>query len=212
MPFQLITAPVNEPITLEQAKNHLRIDVPDDDDLINALIQVARQNLEETYELAFITQTWDLYLDSFPGQNLWPWGTSWQLYRGMPIEWRKPPLQSITSVTYYDTAGNPTVWPSTNYIMDKVSQNNPRIGLAYGQSWPAVTLQPINGVVIRGVAGYGADWTTVPVPARQAHLLTIGHYYENREQVLLEQRIREIDLPRGVDSLMSPFNWKRYVA
>jgi uncharacterized phiE125 gp8 family phage protein len=62
------------------------------------------------------------------------------------------------------------------------------------------------------VAGYGNDWPSVPAAIRQAMLLMVGHYYENREQVLLEQRVRAIDVPRGVDDLMNIAGWRYFVS
>jgi uncharacterized phiE125 gp8 family phage protein len=59
MSLRLITPPQNEVVTLAQAKNHLRVDIEDDDDLISSLIVVARQRAEEYTRRAFITQTWE---------------------------------------------------------------------------------------------------------------------------------------------------------
>jgi uncharacterized phiE125 gp8 family phage protein len=211
MAFQLVAGPVNEPISEAQAKAHLRVDVGDDDDLISSCIVAARQTLESNYEIAIITQTWNLILDSFPGLQAFPWASMGQLGRNRPIEIPKPPLQSVTSITYIDSTGTPAVFPLANCITDTATFVG-RIGLVLGQSWPTVTLQPINGVVIRFVAGYGNDWPSVPAAIRQAMLLMVGHYYENREQVLLEQRVRAIDIPRGVDDLMNIAAWRYFVA
>jgi uncharacterized phiE125 gp8 family phage protein len=59
MSLRLITPPASEPVTREQAKNHLRVDINDDDTLIDSLITVARQRAEEFTRRAFLTQTWE---------------------------------------------------------------------------------------------------------------------------------------------------------
>jgi uncharacterized phiE125 gp8 family phage protein len=59
MSLRLITPPASEPVTREQAKNHLRVDIDEDDTLISSLIVVARQRAEEFTRRAFITQTWE---------------------------------------------------------------------------------------------------------------------------------------------------------
>ena len=205
----MVTPPTQEPISLATAKAHLRVDVPDDDVLISSYITSARDALEDNYEIALLTQTQDLFLDSFPGLAIFPWQTTWQLHQTAPIEIPMPPLQSVTSITYTDFSGAATVWPSTNYVVDAATFTLPRIVPAFTQTWPTPTLQPVNGVAIRCVLGFGATGTALPGKVIQAMLLMIGHFYENREQVLLEQRIRPIDIPRGVDDLMAPLNWKR---
>src|SRR5262249_61002289 len=100
-----------EPISVQLAKQHLRVEIPDDDLLISTYITAARDDLEDEYEIAIVTQVWDYLLDGFPGPQLMPWSTSWQLGRGSVIEIPKPPLQTVATVTYTDTTGAATVWP-----------------------------------------------------------------------------------------------------
>jgi uncharacterized phiE125 gp8 family phage protein len=57
-------------------------------------------------------------------------------------------------------------------------------------------------VTVRFVAGYGANPGDVPEPLRQAMLLLIGHYYENREAVAAGTLT---ELPFAVASLVFPF-------
>jgi uncharacterized phiE125 gp8 family phage protein len=67
MPLQLVTAPAGEPITLLEAKQHLRVDVDDDDALIGSLITAARQAAETLTGRQLMTARWRLVLDAFPG-------------------------------------------------------------------------------------------------------------------------------------------------
>lgn len=82
MRLKLKTAPTVEPITLEEAKLDLRIDSGDDNTLIASLIATARELAERETKRAFITQTWQMYLDQAPAI----------------IEIPKPPLQSVVSI------------------------------------------------------------------------------------------------------------------
>jgi len=87
MRLKLTTAPAIEPVTLDEARNHLKIDSSEDNSLISALITTARQLAEKETKRAFITQTWEMYLDEV----------------GNEIEIPKPPLQSIVSIKTIST-------------------------------------------------------------------------------------------------------------
>lgn len=54
----LTTPPAAEPVALSQAKLHLRVDEDEDDALIEALILVAREQVEFLTGQRLITQTW----------------------------------------------------------------------------------------------------------------------------------------------------------
>lgn len=183
MIMTLITAPAAEPLSLTEAKNHLRVEITEDDDLINALISAAREWAEEIQGLAYITQTWELQLDSFPD--------------GAEIRIPRLPLQSVVSFKYYDQNGAETVWDAANYLADP---GGGRISLAYGISWPNVTLQPVAGIKIQIKIGYGDTAESVPQRIRAAIKLLLGHLYENREAVMADARLREI--PMGAKRLL----------
>jgi uncharacterized phiE125 gp8 family phage protein len=185
MRLKLATAPASEPVTLAEAKAHLRVDISDDDTLIDGLIASARRYFEEAARRALITQTWRLSLDGWPS--------------GDEIELPRPPLQSVTSVIYKDQDGNATTWAAANYIVDTDSEPG-RIVLAYGQSWPTGVLYPANPIQITYKAGYGDAGSSVPTQMKQAILLLIGHYYENREDTIAGTTIKAI--PLGVHSLI----------
>ncbi len=185
MSLKLITPPATEPITLLEAKRHLRVDVTDDDTLITSIITAAREYCETFQNRAYITQTWEMTLDSFPT---------------MPLKIPKPPLQSVDSIKYTDQNGVETLFDAANYVVDADSEPG-RIALAPGVSWPSVTLKPIGGVKIRFTAGYG-DAAKVPMMAKQAMLLLIGHWYEHREAVVTGSISKEIEF--AVHALLWP--------
>lgn len=181
-------APEDEPLTLEEAKAHLRVEHSDEDSYIGALISVARQVAEEFTRRVFVTQTWELRLDRFPDSS------------ECPIYVSLPPLQSVTSISYLDTEGVTQVWSALEYIVDSKSEPA-RITPAYGKTWPTVRNQ-ISPITIRYEAGYG-DAEDVPQAIKQAMYLIIGHLYERREASIVGAQ--PFELPMGPQFLLMPY-------
>ena len=179
----LITPPATEPLTLEDAKLHLREDGTAQDALITSLIKAAREHVEGFLGRALVTQTWDLTLDGFPssGEVLIP----------------RPPLVSVTSVKYLDAAGVQQTMTASDYVVD-VAQQPGRVFLAYGANWPTIQTRQ-NAVVIRFVAGYGAA-ASVPESIKAAVKLLVGHWYENREAAIVGTSAAAV--PMAVESLL----------
>src|SRR5262245_5705787 len=67
MALRLTTAPAFEPIDLELAKTHLRVDSEADDDYIETLISAVRQEAEDFKGRAWITHKWPLTMAHFRG-------------------------------------------------------------------------------------------------------------------------------------------------
>lgn len=171
MKLDLVTAATSEPILLDEAKDHLRVDIGADDGLIQSRLKAARQAFEKAYMIAFMTQTWDWYLDDFPATTF-----------DIPI-W---PLASITSIKYTDEDDAETTYNSANYRVDTISRPG-QVVLKSTASWPSVTLKEVNAVVIRFVAGYTSR-SNVPEPVKAALLLVLGDLYELREDTLVNER------------------------
>src|SRR5512146_1246716 len=119
----------SEPITVDEAKAHLRVDSNDDNDYISSLITTAREHLEESYGLALLEQTRCLKFDEFPlSYNKtaiqWPsWYRSAGLRRTQPrsqiIYLPRPPLTSVVEVAYVDADGvEQTLVEGTDYQVD----------------------------------------------------------------------------------------------
>jgi uncharacterized phiE125 gp8 family phage protein len=158
----LVTAPTSEPITLTEAKAHCRVDHSLDDARFAALILAAREWGQGLTHKAFLTQTWDYSLDCFPDE----------------IKLPMSPVQSITSVKYYDTDNTEQTLSSSAYITD-VRSHVPRISLADGYDWPD-TYYRYHPVTVRFVAGYtsgAADLYTI----RAALLLHVEAHYDRTE-------------------------------
>jgi len=190
--LSLVTEPAEEPISLEEAKAHLRVDFTDDDAYISALIVATRMIAEERTYRALITQTWDYILDDFPP--------------GTVIKMRKPKLQSVTSVNYTDSAGIEHIMPPSDYVVDAKS-NIGRIFLGFSKIWPVAILQPASAVRIRFVTGYG-NATAVPEPLKQAMKYLISQWYEVREPVILS-RSQLMPVPMTFDFLIGPYKVAR---
>lgn len=183
-----VTPPAVEPVTLAQAKAHLRVDITDDDAYITALISAARVYAEHHTRRAFITQTWDMYFDQF------------HYFDTREIQIPLPALQSVTWINYTDTGQQVVTLDPSLYVVDP-RQKPGRVYPAFAQYWPA-TLPLQNSVNIRFVAGYGADGTFVPNTIIQAMLFSISHWYENREPVVAERGVVPQEVPFTVDALL----------
>jgi len=183
--------PAVEPLSLGDVKLQCRLDPAssDEDSLLNALIAVARQRAEQFTRRALITQTWELWLDAWP--------------KGSGLSLPRPPLQTVDSIKYYNTAGVEAEFAAANYQVDIASEPG-RVSLGYGKSWPTTTLRPINGVCIEYDAGYGDAAASVPEAIRQAMLLIVGHLYEHREDAI-DARVAPEAIPFGADALLWPY-------
>jgi len=158
---------VVEPVVLVDQKAHSRVEVSTDDALITALIVAAREKLEELTGRAFLTQTWEFRFDEFP------WGDA-------PFVLRRPPLQSVTSITFVDEQGVVQTLAANLYQVD--SESVPALIIpAVGETWPDIEDEAINPVVVTVVLGYlDADF---PKQLELAIKQLVGHWYEQRESV-----------------------------
>lgn len=216
--LRLLTHPVVEPITLDMARQHLRMDQFLDDDYIRALVTVCRQSAENYTRRAFIAQTWRLTLDRFPA-----WGDAdddhFWIYRRGIIKVEMPPIRSIDSITYIDTNGDTILLDPDLYVVD-LQDAHSRIEPVYGQFWP-ITQFRMAAVTIDFTTGYatgspspddddtpappqdGDPRGLVPGPIKQAILLAMGEYYEYREQIVSAQV--PFVLPMGAEYLLSQY-------
>jgi uncharacterized phiE125 gp8 family phage protein len=217
MPYILLTPPAVEPVSLNEAKAHLRVDITDDDTLIGALISAARTHAEMVTQRQFVTATWKLVLDAFPGPSLM--GVPSGMPFSMPahaIQLNKSPVQSVISVNYLDMGGTMQTMPPADYKVD-ISTEPARITPVFGKIWP-VTLPQIGSVEITFTAGYGTlDNSTPPVWVPQQvpegikawMKIRMATLYENREEIALMSRGKLEPLPY-VDGLLDPFRIVSY--
>lgn len=179
-------APTTEPLTVAEAKQHLRVRHAAEDTLISGIISAARLMCETRLHKQLVTATWVMKMDTFP--------------RGTVIRLPRPPLQSVTSVTYLDELGASQTLSASYYDVDTYSLPG-RICLRPEYSWPGTENGRANAVTVTYVAGYGAA-ATIPPSVKSAMLLLIGHLYANREAVV--SGVTPMELPLAVDALLAP--------
>jgi hypothetical protein len=202
MPLQLVTPPAEEPVSLLEAKLHLRVDFTDDDALITALISAARQAAETLTGRQIVTARWKLVLDSFPGPSLMgmPAGLSFSL-PGHAVLLPKCPVQSVVAIQYLDMAGSLQTMPATDYAVDAACEPA-RITPVFGKIWP-IHLPQIGAVWVTFDAGYGYA-ASVPEGLKCWIKLRVGSLYAHREEVALINRGKIEPLP-FIDGLLDPF-------
>lgn len=193
MALRVVTAPTAEPVSVDDAKLYLRIDGDDDNSMVSALIVAAREYCEAFQNRAYVTQTLELTLDHFPHHRFRPLMYDLPFYEEARsvrqkrhhhnmIKLLMPPIQSVATITYTDDTGVTTTLDPSTYIVDTDTEPG-RIVPVHGQHWPNVCLQPINGVRVRYVAGYGDTAAAVPSAVKQSMMMLVDHWYENREAV-----------------------------
>ena len=156
--------PTVEPLLASDLPTHLNTSDNEDAGYIDLLIKAARIDGERELSRAFITQTLAMKLNSFPN--------------GCCIQLPRPPLQSVTSIVYLDTAGASQTMSSADYDVD-TSREPGQIVLAPNVSWPSTEAGRVNAVTITYVAGYGLA-VAVPENIKQAMRLMVADSYENR--------------------------------
>ena len=168
----ITTAPAAEPLSSSETKNWLNVSTSDDDSLISMLIKMAREKVERDHDTAIITQTIDFISDKFSGSE----------NDDGCVELAISPVQSITSVKYYDADNVEQTLAAENYHLDKYGFGRAKIVKAAGVSWPATYNRP-DAVTVRAVCGFGDAAANVPEPLRVAMLLMVKYNYDNREDM-----------------------------
>ncbi|MBB3972776.1 head-tail connector protein [Hansschlegelia beijingensis] len=188
--LKLVTAPAADPVTLAEAKKHLRVMHDDEDALISMLIKAAAAQIEgpSGIGVALVTQTWRLSLDGFPCE----------------IEIPLTPVSAVDSVTFKDAAGADVAF--TDFAVD-LDASPTLVAPAYGATWPVPRCER-GSVKVEFTAGYGAP-SDVPADLRAAVLLIVGHLYENREAVVLSNQ-QPFEMPMAVDSILNRYRVGRF--
>ncbi|MBA0014141.1 MAG: phage head-tail connector protein [Nitrosospira sp.] len=186
MPLQLITPPAEEPVSIIDAKLHLRVDFNEDDTLIASLISASRQAAETLTGCQFVTGRWKLVLDGFP-----------RCVIALP----KCPVQSVLTINYLDMNAVLQTMPASTYTVDTACEPA-RITPVFGQFWP-LALPQIGAVTVTFDAGYGAP-SDVPEGIKSWIKLRVGSLYAYREEVAVTSGGRIETLP-FMDGLLDPY-------
>jgi len=190
-----LTEPVNEPVTLFEAKAYLRVDNTDEDTLISTLITAARQWVESYLDRALILRQLVLRFDTFP----------------VEIELPQPPLSSAgtttaISLTYTLETGTTATLSSSEYRIDRTSTPGV-LRQNYSGSWPG-HLNDYNSIAVTYWAGYGSGASDIPPPIKNAILLMVGHLFENRSAVVTGTITKPIEF--ALESLLKSKSWGSY--
>lgn len=171
MGTRLVTGPQEEPLSLEEAKLHLRVTGTGDDFLIQGLIVAVREWAENFTHRKLITQTWDWTLDALPA---------------LQTDWITAPfgaLQSVNSITYIDSAGDTqTLAGSPAQYQVDIDSDPGRVAMPYGDAWPALR-GDLSGVTARIVVGYGLA-AKVPRSIKTPMLLYLEALYDRDERTM----------------------------
>lgn len=194
------TAPAVEPVTLTEAKAHLRVDSEADDAYIATLITAAREWVEQYLDRTLVTTQWTMRLDRFPPNSL------------DPIELPRPPMvtsgaETAVSVSYTLETGSTATVSTATYRVHR-HETPGKIATVYGGTWPAGR-EDDNAVIVTWWAGYGASGTSVPAAIRHAMLMLVGHWYESRQAAVATGAVPQ-DVPFGVVSLLDSQRWGAY--
>lgn len=185
----MTAAPAVEPVTLAEAKAQLRVDGTAEDAFITSLIVTSRLQIEAALGLALVTQSWRLTLDDWPGTG--------------EIELPVRPVQSVVAIEI--AAGGGTVaLDAGSYHLDGQG-HRPRIVLI--DIVPPAPDTVADGIAIELTAGFGMSATDVPATIRQALLLLVAHWYENREPASMNTTTPGI--PDAVSALLTPYRQVR---
>ncbi|MGH6922550.1 MAG: head-tail connector protein [Propylenella sp.] len=174
----LLEGPVAEPVTLAEAKAHLRIDGDDEDDLIGALTVAARVATETEIRRVMIAQSWRAFVEVWPEEGI-----------ELPVQ----PALSVEAVRAIDTESMATLLDAEDHAFDiadgSVELKNPLVGTDHYE--------------IDFLAGYGASSADVPQPLRQAILMLAAHWHEHRSAVSDGERAAAT--PLGYRELIQPY-------
>jgi len=161
MHLVITNPPEAEPLTLEEAKKHLRITHDADDGVINALIKTAREMCESHTRLALVARGCSLYLDRWEKEAL---------------EIPAPPLLEVLAIIVHGADGGESEFPETSYTVDTHS----RPGRILIEGAPPQPGLPLGGIEIQFTAGFGDGPEDIPNSLREGMLRLIAHLYLNR--------------------------------
>lgn len=173
--YKVVTPATSNPLTLTETKTHLKVDTTADDTFITNLIRSATSSAQEYTNRFFIATT------------IQQVGDKWEDISNL----FKSPVASVTNIKYVNPSGSLQTLSTDVYFVDDV--NKPaRIGLKPNQSFPEI-IDRLNAVQVNYVVGdESAD--DVDEGIKQALLLTIGNWYQNRQAVVTGKIATELPM------------------
>lgn len=171
----LKTPPVAEPVSLDEAKAHLRLDTSTENSLVQMLIQVAREHAEALLGRPILSRVYRQHLEKFPN-DLDP----------IPLS---EDVSAVESLVYRAPTGAFLTLPDTDFAILGANR------LSAPNGWPAGT-----AITLDYKAGMFETPEAVPASIKQWVLMRVATLFENRE-ALTDGRLKE--LPRTfVDGML----------
>lgn len=187
--------PVLEPVSVTDVKTHCRglADVTDEDGLLYGFIKAAREAGERATGRGWLTQTWKLVADG--------WADAFYLPMAAP-------LQSVSSVKYYDASGVQQTLSSSYYLVDTDSEPG-RVVRAPNATWPALQADRLSWLI---EITYVVGWTTqarVPHSYKVGTALLADHLFEHRSPVEVGVGIGAVEVPDTLNMFFAdPVGWR----
>lgn len=188
MSLILTSAPEIEPVSLAEAKAHLRLDTATEDAVVASLITTSRLHIETALGLALVDQTWSIFAD--------------RLSHRAPLDLPIHPVRAVLAVRTHHRDAAIITHPLSHMTLDA----NPLRPRLLWDPPPIVPspLRTMNGYEISVRAGFGPHAGDVPAPIRQALLMLVAHWFEHRDPV--EIGAAKTQIPTRVSDLLAP--WK----
>lgn len=181
---EILQQPTLEVITIDEVKDQLKIEDNEEDSLLLQYLETATVHAEDYAGIYIRTRPIKFWFDDFPSVDL-------KLYAS--------PITAITKVEYYDTANVLTEYTLSDVDFDKFSG---KVRPVFGKSWPSV-YERYNAVGIEATSGF--TQATLPTPIKQAVLMLVGHFYENREATSSRIADSSRELQFSFKALLDPY-------
>lgn len=191
MTLVMTSGPLAEPVSVADAKAHMRVDSTAEDALIASLIVTSRLHIEAALGLALLTQAWSYFVDAWPRSR----------ESVLPLK----PVQTVATVRVWAQDGTSQTLAAETYTLDGEGMP-PRLVLSRSAAPPAPG-RSASGIEIAFSAGFGDAGIDVPAPIRQALLLLVAHWFENREPNRIGAADSEI--PHMISTLLAPYRGRR---
>ncbi len=192
-----LTAPATDLVSMEEIRRHCRVASDDDqhDDDLSAYVLAASAYLDGRSGIlgrALISQGWRCAFSAFPA--------------GRAICLMPGPVQAVTAVTYRQASDG--AWTAISGVADWELLDDPAGALLYrpaNEDWPDIADGYAEAVRVDFTAGYGDQPADVPQQVIQATKLLVGHWFENREAVVVGS-VTAGELPLAVKALLAPLH------
>lgn len=194
MSVLLVTPPTDKPISVEDAREHCRLDADLETSYLATCIAAATAYAETQTGRPICQRGFEWRRDTFPCDD-----EDWQLR--IP----RPPLVAVTGFTYVDEAGATQTLAASVY--EALDANAPilpgRLVLKPQQSWPSTQAGKAQAVKVAFTAGYGTTANPVPDDLKHAIRLVVGQMVRHREDMITGTIVAAIE--NGFKALIAPY-------